>query len=149
MTVRILQFIAIILTALALVPGGAHLLKLTYKINLDHDNYITVQQIYREWALLGIILILSVFANGLVAFKIRSHTAAMACATIAALLMCVGLVIFFAWTFRVNQATSNWSVTPENWQSLRAKWEYSHAVNAHVTFLALCSATVASLIWSR
>jgi hypothetical protein len=147
--IRPLQFIAIVLTALALIPSGAHVLELANKINLDHDSYITVQQIYRGWALLGSILILSVFANGLVAFKMRSHPAAMAWQSIAALLMCVGLMIFFAWTFPVNQVTSNWQVAPENWQSLRAQWEYSHAANAVVTFLALCSATVASLIWSR
>jgi hypothetical protein len=51
MKVRILQFTAIILTALALVPAGAHVLELPNKIGLDRDHYMIVQQIYRGWAL--------------------------------------------------------------------------------------------------
>jgi hypothetical protein len=44
---RTLQFVAIVLTALGLVPGGAHLLEMTKKMSLDRDQYMTVQQIYR------------------------------------------------------------------------------------------------------
>jgi hypothetical protein len=49
-------------------------------------------------SLLGIILIGSVIANGLVASKMRGQSIPMASALIAALLMCVGLGIFFTWT---------------------------------------------------
>ena len=38
MNPRIVQFAAIILTALALVPGGAHLLELANKISLDRST---------------------------------------------------------------------------------------------------------------
>jgi hypothetical protein len=51
MSLRVTQFTAIILTALALVPGGAHLLELAHKITLDQAQYLTVQQLYRGWAL--------------------------------------------------------------------------------------------------
>jgi hypothetical protein len=30
---------------------------------------------------------------------------------------------------------------PENWETLRRQWEYSHAVNAVLMFAALCLVT--------
>jgi hypothetical protein len=35
---------------------------------------------------------------------------------------------------------------PANWQSLRTNWEYSHAVNAGITFLALCASVLSALL---
>jgi hypothetical protein len=148
MNIRICQFIAVILTAVALVPGGAHLLELAHKIELSREGYVTVQQIYRGWAFLGIVLIAAIIANGFVAVMMRRQAVPAVCSAIAAVLLCVTLAVFFAWTFPVNQLTENWTVAPENWQMLRAQWEYSHAVNAVLTFLALCSATAAGLVWS-
>jgi hypothetical protein len=42
-------------------------------------------------------------------------------------------------------ATQNWTVLPDNLQALRRQWEYSHAVNAVLNFLALCLVVAASL----
>jgi hypothetical protein len=47
--VKLLQFVAMVLTALALVPGGAHLLELPNKIHLGESNYFITQSIYRGW----------------------------------------------------------------------------------------------------
>jgi hypothetical protein len=41
--------------------------------------------------------------------------------------------------------TDNWTLQPENWEALRRQWEYSHAVNAGVTFLAFCLATASAI----
>ncbi len=146
---RTLQFVAIVLTALGLVPGGAHLLEMTKKMSLDRDQYMTVQQIYRGWAFLGIIVIAAILANSLAAFVMRRQRVPTAYAAGGAILLCLGLSVFFIWTFPVNQATSNWTVVPTDWQALRAQWEYSHAANAFLTFLALCSTMAAALTWSR
>src|SRR6478609_10253655 len=37
------------------------------------------------------------------------------------------------------------TLRPENWAALRRQWEYSHAVNAGVTFLAFCLATASAI----
>jgi hypothetical protein len=55
-------------------------------------------------------------------------------------------VIFFIWTYPANQATSNWTVVPADWQQLRTTWEYAHATNAVLTFLALCAVTWSILL---
>jgi hypothetical protein len=142
---RLAPFAAIILTALALVPAGAHLLALPNKIGLPQTEYFVVQGIYRGWALLGIILFASLAADVVLAIKLRHDRDAFAAALAGALLIAATLVIFFIWTYPANQATENWVIAPLNWQILRRHWEYAHAVNAVLTFLALCAVTTASI----
>ena len=49
------------------------------------------------------------------------------------------------WTYPASQATDNWTTIPANWEQLRRQWEYSHAANALVTFVAFCSLTLSVL----
>ena len=138
MAVRVLQFCAIVLTALALVPAGAHLFELPNKIALDQQAYFTVQAIYRGWALFGFVLFGALFANFaltlLLVFRRRSYALPL----LAFLLVAATLAIFFIWTFPANQATADWTLPTPNWQALRTHWEYAHATNAVLTFIALC-----------
>jgi hypothetical protein len=143
-----------VLTALALVPGGAHLFALANKINLSESDYFITQSIYRSitqsiyrsWALLGIVLIGAAIANVALAFLIRAQRALSIFALIGGLCLVATLVIFFAFTFPANQATNNWTQVPADWQQLRWRWELSHAVNAVITFFAFCSLTISLLL---
>jgi hypothetical protein len=139
--VRGLRFCAIVLTALALVPAGAHFFELPNKIGLDQQAYFTVQAIYRGWALFGIVLFGALLANlGLtVLLAVRRRPCILP--LLAFLLIAATLAIFFVWTYPANQATANWTLPTPNWQALRTQWEYAHAVNAVLTFLALCLLT--------
>lgn len=143
---RTATFLAIILTALALVPFGAHIFALPNKIDMAQDAYFTAQSVYNGWALFGIVLFGALAANIVVAVMSRGRGAPFALAALASLCIAATLVIFFLWTYPANQATSNWTVVPENWQALRTQWEYSHAVNAVVTFIALCAVTLAAIV---
>jgi hypothetical protein len=60
--------------------------------------------------------------------------------------MAAVLAVFFTWTYPANQATSNWTAIPPDWEALRTRWEYSHAVNAVITFAALCAITLSALL---
>ena len=146
MTVKIVRFFAIILTALALVPGGAHLFALPNKIGLAQEPYFIVQGSYRGWALFGIVLFAALAANLALTVMLR-HQRTPFWLTLAAFLgIAATLVIFFAWTYPANVATNNWTVAPANWAELRTRWEYSHAANAVITFAALCSVTLSALL---
>jgi hypothetical protein len=57
MGVTAARFFSLLFAALALAPALAHLLELPNKIGLSRDNYLVVQQIYRGWALLGIVVL--------------------------------------------------------------------------------------------
>jgi hypothetical protein len=64
MALRLVQFLATMLTALALVPGGAHLAALPNKMPMTQIAYFTAQQIYAGWALFGIILVGALASSG-------------------------------------------------------------------------------------
>jgi len=146
MGLRIAQFLAIVLTALALVPAGAHLFELPNKIGLAQEEYFVVQGIYRGWALFGIVLFGALAVNLVLTLMVRHRRGAFWLALVAVLLVAGTLVVFFTWTYPANQATSNWTEVPANWQELRLQWEYAHAANAVLTFIALCAVTLSTLI---
>ena len=145
MALKTVQFLALVLTALALVPAGAHLFTLPNKIDLAHEQYFIVQNIYRGWALLGIVWIGALLANFALAVMLRGRGRPFILALIAGLCVVVMFAIFFIWTYPANQATDNWTTIPANWEQLRRQWEYSHAVNALVTFAAFCSVALSVL----
>ncbi len=149
MVLKILQFLAVVLTALALVPAGAHLFEMANKIGLPRDAYFTVQGIYRGWALFGFVLIPALLADLALGILRWREARASALALAAALLMAANLTIFFVWTYPANVATRNWTVAPQGWEALRRAWEYSHAVNAGLTFLALCLLVLSLLLPPR
>ncbi len=142
----IFRTLSIALTALILIPSGAHLFELSGKIGLDRDAYFTVQQIYAGWSLFGAPIIVAVLANiGLYFAERRHHPATAHWALIAASLIVISLGVFFVWIFPANQATHNWTMQPDNWEVLRRNWEYGHAANAILIALALIASVMASV----
>ncbi len=147
MTVRTFQFFALVISALALVPSGAHLFALPNKIGLPPPEYLTVQGIYSGWAILGILWPAGAVLSAVLAVLVRRQDLPFRSATLAALCFVAMLAVFFIWTFPANRATDNWIALPENWETLRRQWEYSHAVNAALALLAFCLVTVSALSW--
>ena len=143
------RFLVLIVTAVALIPGGAHLFELPNKIGLPQDDYFVVQGIYRGWALFGAVIIPAALANLALAILLRRDRRAFWLAFAAFLLIAASLAVFFTWTLPANQATANWSIAPANWATLRLQWEYSHAVNGVLTFAALCCASFGALLPAR
>jgi hypothetical protein len=133
--------LAVLLTALALIPGGAHLLELANKMRLNQRDYFVAQSLYRGWQFVGF-LVIAALATNIWAATLHEG-AAFWWFAIAAALIVLSLIVFFVWTFPVNKATGMWTKQPDNWQRLRARWEYSHAVNAAITFLALMCTVLA------
>ena len=133
-----LRLTALALTAIILVPSGAHLFELAGKIGLPRDAYFTVQSIYAGWAWFVIPILAAILANVtlFVAERRRAPPAARS-ALLSAVLIISSLVVFFTWVFPGNQATANWTEVPDNWQTLRQRWELGHAVNAFIVFAAL------------
>jgi hypothetical protein len=145
MALRLIQFLAIMLTALALVPSGAHLAALPNKMTMAQVAYFVAQQIYAGWALFGIVLLGALLANLAHTIVVRKQGRSFGYAFASFLLIAANLAIFFVWTLPTNQATNNWTIVPKNWNELRIQWEYSHAANAVVTFAALVCVVIAVL----
>lgn len=136
-------FVALFSSALLLGPALAHALELPHKIDLTRDEYFTVQQLYSGWSSLGVLL--SVQMTGLLAVCIisRRDRRVFPFVLVATGLVVVGQVIFWTVTYPANAFTSNWTVIPDQWEVVRARWEYSHLANA------ICQVTaLAALIWA-
>ena len=96
-----------------------------------------VQQIYRGWALLGIVVIAAVILNLVLAIKLREEGSVFLLALTAFLCTLGSQVLFWLYTFPVNRMTKNWTVVPADWLRLRSQWEYSHAAGAILDLTAL------------
>jgi hypothetical protein len=145
-----LKLLTLGLTALIVIPSGAHLLELPAKIRLGQNEYFAVQALYAGWAMFSVAIFAAIATNGWLFWSLRSIDMPAARAALASsLLICLTLVIFFGWVFPGNQATENWTSIPANWETLRRNWEYGHAVNAVITFIALLATARAIMGGSR
>jgi hypothetical protein len=142
---RVLQFIAVVLTAMALVPAGAHLFELPHKIALTEHDYFVVQSIYRGWALFGIVIIAAIAANLALTLMLWRRRGPFWPSLAAGLILAATLLVFFVWRHPANQATSNWTMVTADRERLRAQWEWSQAANAVLNFIALCCASASAV----
>jgi hypothetical protein len=143
--VNALRFVSVLFTAVAMASGFAHLLALPNKIGLSREEYLTVQQIYRGWALLGVPILGALLATTILGLLERRRRKRFYLTLGAALCLAASLALFFVFTYPANLATLNWTTPPHNWQELRSQWEYSQAVGAGLYLLALSLLTLSLL----
>lgn len=143
------RFFSLLFAALALAPALAHLLELPNKIGLSRDEYLTVQQIYRGWALLGSVVFGALLSTLVLTIMVRGRRKAFGLALTGLLCIAGTQVVFWTFTFPANQATGNWTTLPENWMALRAQWEYSHATSAVLNLIALVALILSVLARDR
>lgn len=144
-----LQFVALFLTAFALVPGGSHAASLMTKLAMSQESYFTAQAIYNGWALFGIASIGALVANAVLAVALRRQAVPFRLMLLALICLAGGLAIFFGFTYPANVATANWTTAPADWQALRWQWEMSHAANAALTLAGFCALCLATLLTER
>jgi hypothetical protein len=142
---KVLRFTALLFAALALAPALAHLLELPNKIDLPREEYLTVQQIYRGWALLGIVVFGALLSTLAYAIAARRRRGEFLPALIAFLCIAGTQVVFWTFTYPANQATANWTFLPDSWSALRTQWEYSHAASAVLNLAAFVALAIAVL----
>jgi uncharacterized membrane-anchored protein len=140
-----LRFSSLLFVALALVPAGAHLMELAHKIAMPGAEYLTVQKIYRGWNMAAIVVIGALLSTLGLTLTLRGQAPAFGWALLAFACIVGTQVVFWSFTYPVNQATSNWTLLPTHWEDLRARWEYSHAASALLNVVALASNIIAVL----
>lgn len=146
MASQAVQFLAVVLTALSLVPAGAHLFAAPNKLFLGKEAYFIVQGIYRGWNRFGVVLVGALLANLVLAYVVRADRLAFSSALVGAIGVALTLALFFGFTFPANVATDNWTIAPADWKRQRARWEAAHAAGAVLTFISLCATTLSVLM---
>src|SRR5688572_23237429 len=139
------RFLSLLFCALALAPALAHLLELPGKISLPRDEYFVVQQIYRGWWMLGIVVFGALLSTLALTIVVRKRPGELGPALTAFLCLVATQAIFWTFTFPANQQTANWTLLPDNWQELRMRWEYSHAASAMLNLVAMIAVIIAVL----
>ena len=149
MLTKTFYFLALFFAALALGPALAHLLELPNKIGLSREDYLIVQQIYRGWALLGIVVFGALISTLSFDSFASSRTVPIPLQPIGFLCIAGTQLVFWTYTYPANQATQNWTILGADWAALRRNWEYSHATSAGLNLLAMAALIVSVLNWRR
>ena len=137
MWLRVWQALAIVSTALCLVPVGAHLVEMPHKLALEPAEYMVVQRIYAGWALFGIVIVIALVATLVHTVLVRADTAVRWVSLMAFLCLAATQALFWTFTYPVNVATQSWTRLPQPFEEARLQWETSHAAGAVLTLLAL------------
>jgi hypothetical protein len=145
MALQLARFCSLLFAALAFAPAAAHLLELANKIGLPRDEYLVVQQIYRGWALLGVVVLGALVSSLALAVLTRHRRREFVPAAIGFLCIAGTQAVFWTFTFPANQATGQWTMLPEGWEALRVQWEYSHAASAVLNLVALVAVILSVL----
>lgn len=144
-----LQAATVIMVAVLLVGGGAHLFSLVSKMRLSPQDYMVAQRAYDGWALFAVPIAFALLLTLWHTYVVRAHTPALLLSLAAFLCLVATQVIFWAYTYPMNVASQNWTVMPENFEAARRQWEYSHAVAAGLDFAALVAITLSVLASRR
>jgi hypothetical protein len=131
----IAAFVALILTAVALIPLGAHVFEMSAKMKFGRDAYYMTQGLYRGWAWFGVPIIGALIASAATA-ALPGTRRDRILAGLAALLIAGSLAIFFIYVYPANQITKEWTAVPANWKGWRTQWEWGHAGSAACMFAA-------------
>jgi hypothetical protein len=145
MNLKLLQGALIVAIALYLVPTGAHLFEMPAKMALPASDYMVVQRIYNGWQIFGVVIGAALLLALAQAYLVRSDRPALVAAVVGLAALAAALAGFLMFALPVNVATTFWTVVPEPFEAARRQWEYSHAVAAVLTFLALV-ASLASIL---
>ena len=143
---RLLSIVQILLLAcvgIILIPAGAHFFELPNKMALAPADYMITQRIYAGWAWFGLPIFFGMALLAIHAWLVQNTRSAMWLSLAAVALIAATQMIFWSFTQPMNELTQNWSVTPANVDEARRQWEYSHAVNAVLTFFAFVTACLA------
>jgi hypothetical protein len=142
----LILFGAVFFCGLALVPGAAHAMELPNKIRMPKQEYLVTQKLYRGWQRVAPVVLLALLSTALLVGQSWGAGRVPEAASLVAF-VCIAAtqVIFWSFTYPVNKATANWTLAPEQWEGLRRRWEYSHAVSAVLNLVAFAAAILATL----
>lgn len=144
---KIVSFISLFLTALALCPYVVNLMSLPNKMEMSREEYFIAQQVYSGWSYSSILIFLSFVSTIVLSIMAKNHDRVLRFSLGATFCIGMSLMVFLVFTFPANQITQNWTLQPHSWQDLRVQWEYSHAFNAVLYMAAEALLIMSVLSW--
>jgi hypothetical protein len=145
MFIRILRFLAILLTALSMGLSVCHLLEMPVRLNFDPELWVRVtvfEGAFRYFGSIGAIFeVGSVLMAIALSFLVRSRGSMIFYLTLGgALCLVLALASWILFVATANAELARWLVNPipPDFQSWRRQWEYGHAANAFIKIIGFC-----------
>jgi hypothetical protein len=146
------RFITLILVALGLTMGAAHLLELPPKMQYDAEMYAAVTStLYRLFGSVGaFIQVVSILAAAILTFLVRFRPA-FRLTLFATLCLIFSLILWFILVAPVNAEwlqviESTPELIPKAYLQLRERWEYGHVAAFIAWFCGFCLLVLSVLI---
>lgn len=141
---RIWRFTTLLLAAIGMIMGGAHVLELPPRMQYDPELYATVTRtLYFYFGLIGsVIQVGTILAAAVLSFLVRGRPTFR-----LTLLGTLGLVLSLAlWFMFVAPVNAEWlrviesdpTSVPAAYERLRPRWEYGHVAAFSAWFLGFC-----------
>jgi hypothetical protein len=150
---RILRFLTLLLTGLALTMTSAHVLEMPQKLQYDPALYTTVNAtLYRYFALVGSAYTVgALVASVLLTVAVRNRRSAFAWTACGAFLL---LVAFASWLILVNPVNlriaqamaADPRAVPKLWMLLRVRWESGHLLGFFLQLAGFAALVISVLV---
>ncbi len=133
MTLQVWRFICVLLAALGLTMGGAHVLELTPRMHYDAQLYTAVTStLYRYYGIVGGVIQVSALASAAVLAWLVKDRPSFRLTLAGALCLAAALGV---WAWLVQPVNAEWgrallgnaASAPEAYLRLRDRWEFGHA----------------------
>ncbi len=149
MTLKVVRFASLFLTALAAGVALGHALEMPNKLSLNGDTWIRVQQgLYHGFGTFrALVESGAIVSTAALLVLVREQRPAAALTAAALCLLAAELVVWFAVVGPISSAGSTWTVAtlPANWTDARAQWEYGHTARAALLVASLAALIAAAL----
>ncbi|HEY7568228.1 MAG TPA: DUF1772 domain-containing protein [Gemmatimonadaceae bacterium] len=144
------RFITIMLTAVLMTMGFAHLWQLPPRMSYDGPLWLDTLTFYIKFGPAGpgpVIEIAAILSTLILLVLVRGRRPALAFTLMALAALVLSTAAWWLFVYPVNRELLTWTMDtmPQNWMDFRDQWEYTNAARAGLMFIAL-GALVISLI---
>ncbi|WP_445501953.1 DUF1772 domain-containing protein [Microvirga sp. G4-2] len=147
---RIWGLVALTLAALSLGPSFAHVLEAPPRLTVWSPELWREATVFNGqfelFALIGGPLDLAaIFTTAVLAFLLRGDKSRFRFALAGALLFALGLAVWFGWVAPANSVLATWQPgpLPENFVTVRNRWETGHMAVAALKLLGFMATALA------
>lgn len=140
-----IRFLAVLFAAISLSTLVGQFFEWPAKISLSKDEYKLAQQVYYDVSWIYFSEIAAFVLTLILLIIERKKKRTFVLLLISLILFVIGIAIFFIFTLPPDIATSDWSIFPDNWESLRDEWEYSNVWRALVNLIGFSFLVLAIL----
>ena len=142
-------FITLLLAALDTGLAFAHALEMIPKMEYEASQYLLLHRtLYWGFGTIGAFIDVAVLPLTIgLAYKRRHDPASFRPALFAAVCYVLAFVLWVAFVNPANTQMKAWSLDspPENWTTVRDRWEYTHLARFAIQLTGLSALTIAML----